>query len=182
MPPGPSMCSYKRAGKVDLGSPLQLGRRTFWRRENYGRSSEDIFIGQKFARTSVKYIRSYTSCTISKPTIKNQGLYTLFLFLRSCGNPYQWITCLFFHPPRTKMTVCLWSLIGFRKWPSSQPVRRISQWQILPSSSSNEFGSTLGYHTPSSLTETTGSSTPFGRVSGLCWTPSSQIHCFPPPN
>jgi hypothetical protein len=50
----------------------------------------------------------------------------------------------------------------------------MSQWKILPSSSLNEFGSTLGYHRTSSPTKTTGSSTPFGRVYGLCWTPSSQ--------
>jgi hypothetical protein len=109
----------------------------------------------------------------SQPSRSNT--YTpLFIFLRILRNPYQWITCLAFCPPNKKMTMCLWSLIGFRRWPSSQPARRISQRQILPSTSSNECGSTLGYRRPSSLTETSGSSTPFGQVSSLCWTPSSK--------
>jgi hypothetical protein len=43
MPSGPSLCSFKRACKDDLGIPLQLDGRTFWRRENYGRSPE-IFL------------------------------------------------------------------------------------------------------------------------------------------
>jgi hypothetical protein len=40
MPPGPSLCSYKKACKDDLGIPLQSSGRTFWLRENYGRPSE----------------------------------------------------------------------------------------------------------------------------------------------
>jgi hypothetical protein len=54
-----------------------------------------------------------------------------------------------------------------------QPARRISEWKILPSTSSNECGSILGYHIPSSLTKTTSSSSHFGRVFGHCWTPIS---------
>lgn len=72
------------------------------------------------------------------------------------------------------MTVCLWLLINFWIWPSSQPVRRLSQWPILERYSSNKFGFTLGYHRPSSPIDKTGSSTPFGQLSGLCWTPISQ--------
>ena len=43
----------------------------------------------------------------------------------------------------------------------------------MSSSSSNKCGCISGYHIPSSLIGTTGSSTHFGRVSGHCWTPSS---------
>jgi hypothetical protein len=75
MPPGPSMCSYKRVCKVDLGSPLQLGGKTFFHRENCGRPSE-TFYWPKLRLKIHKYIRSCTVCTISKLTIKNQGLYT----------------------------------------------------------------------------------------------------------
>jgi hypothetical protein len=76
-------------------------------------------------------------------------------------------------PPSKAMIVYLWSLISFRRWPSSQPTRRTSQWQILPISSWNECGSILGYHRPSSPNGTTGSSAHFGQVFGHCWTPSS---------
>jgi hypothetical protein len=46
MPPGPSLCSYKRACKDDLGSPLQSDGRTFWRGENCGRSSETFLLAK----------------------------------------------------------------------------------------------------------------------------------------
>ena len=46
MPPGPSFCSYKRAWKVDLGSPLLSGGKTFWRRENCGRSLETFLLAK----------------------------------------------------------------------------------------------------------------------------------------
>jgi hypothetical protein len=46
MPLGPSLCSYKRACKVDLGSPLQWGGRAFWHRENCGRSSETFLLAK----------------------------------------------------------------------------------------------------------------------------------------
>jgi hypothetical protein len=64
------------------------------------------------------------------------------------------------------MITYFWWLISFRRWPFSQPVRRESSWHILPRSSSNECGSILGYHRPSSLIGTPGSSTNFGQVSG----------------
>jgi hypothetical protein len=46
MPHGPSLCSYKRACKDDLGSPLQSGGMTFWHRENYGLSLETFLLAK----------------------------------------------------------------------------------------------------------------------------------------
>jgi hypothetical protein len=43
---GPSLCSYKRVCKDDLGSPLQSGGRTFWHRENCGHSSETFLLAK----------------------------------------------------------------------------------------------------------------------------------------
>jgi hypothetical protein len=54
----------------------------------------------------------------SRPS-RRKAYTPLCLFLRSRGSPSPWITCLVYCPPRTKMTVCLWSLIDFRRWPSS---------------------------------------------------------------
>jgi hypothetical protein len=71
-----------------------------------------------------KYIRSFTSCAISKPSIKKQGLYTP---LPTPEKPWESISMdymLAFHPPRKEMIVYLWSLISFRRWPSSHLVRR----------------------------------------------------------
>jgi hypothetical protein len=126
MPPGPSLCSYKRACKADLGSPLQSGGRTFWRRENCGRPSENIFIGQNFDWTSASISDLALPVPLPSRPSRSKAYTPLCLFLRSRGSPSPWITCLVCHPPSTEMTVCLWSLIGFRRWPSSQPVRRLS--------------------------------------------------------
>jgi hypothetical protein len=114
----------------------------------------NIFIGQNFdmTSTSISDLALYVSLP-SQPS-RSKAYTPLFLLSRSLGNPSQWITCLACRPPRKEMIVCLWSLIGFRRWPSSHPVRRMSQRQILLSSSSNECGSTSGYHRPSSLTKT----------------------------
>jgi len=97
----------------------------------------------------------------------------LFLLPRGLVNPYRWITCLAFCPPSKAMIAYLWWLIGFRRWPFSQPTRREPQRHILPISSSNECGSILGYHIPSYSIMKEGSSTHFGRFSGHCWTLSS---------
>jgi hypothetical protein len=120
-----------------------------------------------------KYIRSCTSCAIFKPAIKKQGLY---IPLPTLERPWESISMdymLGLPPPSMAMIVYFWWLIGFRRWPFSQPARRESQWKILPSSSSNGCESILGYHRPSPQIGITGSSTHFGRVSGHCWTPSS---------
>jgi hypothetical protein len=117
----------------------------------------NILIGQKFDRTSTSISDISLPMPLPSQLSRSKDYTPLFIFLRSLGNPSQWITCLACHPPSKEMTVCLWSLIDFRRWPSSQPVRIMSQQQILLSSSSNECGSNLGYHKPSSSTEETGS-------------------------
>jgi hypothetical protein len=135
---------------------------------------QNNFIGQNFDRTSTSILDLALPAPFPSCPLRSKAYTPLFLFPISRGNPFPWITCLVCRPPSMEMTSCLWSLIGFRRWPSSQHVRRMSQRQILPISSSNEFRFTLGYHRPSSSIETTGYSTPFSRVSGLCWTPRSQ--------
>jgi hypothetical protein len=126
----------------------------------------NIFIGQNFDRTSASISDLALLVPFPSQPLRIKAYPTLFLPQRSLGNPSQWIIGLAFHPPKKAMIVYLWSLINFRRWPSSQLARRISKWYILPISSSNECGSILGYHRTLSLTEITGSSTHFGRVSG----------------
>jgi hypothetical protein len=46
MSSGPYLCSYKRACKADLVSPLQLDGITFWRGENFGFSSETFILAK----------------------------------------------------------------------------------------------------------------------------------------
>jgi hypothetical protein len=123
--------------------------------------SRNIFIGQNFD----KMLASISDLTLHVPfpsqPSKSKAYTPLSLSLRILWNPSLWITCLAFHTPSKEMIVYLWSLIGFQRWSSSQPTRITSQWKILPSSSSNECGSILGYHRPSSPTGTTISSAPF---------------------
>jgi hypothetical protein len=60
MSPGPSLCSYKRAFKDDLGSPLQSGGRTFWHRENCGFPSETFLLAKtSTGRQKVYQILNY---------------------------------------------------------------------------------------------------------------------------
>jgi hypothetical protein len=127
MPSGPSLCSYKRACKDDLGSPLQSDGRTFWRGENCGRSSETFLLAKTSTGRQQVYQILHLPVPLPSQPSRSKAYTPLFLLPRSLGNPSQWITCLAFHPPSKAMTVYLWSLIGFRRWPSSQPARRISQ-------------------------------------------------------
>jgi hypothetical protein len=46
MPSRPSLCSYKRACKYDLGISLQSDGRTFWHGENRGHSSETFLLAK----------------------------------------------------------------------------------------------------------------------------------------
>jgi hypothetical protein len=133
----------------------------------------NIFIGQNFNRTSTSISILALPVPFPSQPSRSKAYTPLFLLPRGLQNPSRWITCLAFHPPRKAMIVYLWWLIDFQRWPFSQPARRELQQQILSRSSSNACGSILGYHEPSSLIGTTGSSTHFGRVSGHCWTPSS---------
>jgi hypothetical protein len=133
----------------------------------------NIFIGQNFDRTSTSISDLALLVPFPSQPSRSKTYTPLFLLLRGLGNPSQWITCLAFHPPSKAMIVYLWWLNGFQRWSFSQPRRRASQWQILPIYSSNECGSILGYHRPSSLIRKSSSSTHFGRVSSHYWTPSS---------
>ena len=119
-----------------------------------------------------KHIISYTTCAISKPTIKKQGLYTL-LPLFDVGNPSPWITCQAFLLLSMEMTMFSWSSTDSQRWPLWRPTRRISQQKPLLNSSLNECGCTLGSHILSYQIATVGSSAHFGPASGQCWTPSS---------
>jgi hypothetical protein len=76
MPSGPSLCSYKRVCKDDLGSPLQSDGRTFWHGENCGHSSETFLLAKTSTGRQQVYHILHCLCAISKPTIKKQGLYT----------------------------------------------------------------------------------------------------------
>jgi hypothetical protein len=133
----------------------------------------NIFIGQNFDRTSKSISDIALIMTFPSQTSRRNAYTHLFLVSKILCNPYQWITCLAFRPPRKAMAVYLWSLISFRRCPSPHPAIRISQRRILPKSSSNKCEFILGYHRPSSLTRTSGFSAHFGRVSGHCWTPRS---------
>ena len=133
----------------------------------------NIFIGQNFNNTSSSILDLALPVPFRRQPSRRKDYTPLFLLPRGLGNPSRWITCLSFHPPSKEMIAYLWWLIGFQRWPFSQPVRRASHRQILPSYSLNKYGSILGYHKPSSLIRTTSSSKHFGGVSGHCWTPSS---------
>jgi hypothetical protein len=122
----------------------------------------NIFIGQNFNTTPASISHLVLLVPFPSHPSRRKDYTPVFLPPRSLGNPYQWITCLAFHPQKKGMIFYLWSLISFRIWPSSQLRRRISQWKILPSSYLNECGSILGYHAPSYMTKIAGSSTNFG--------------------
>jgi hypothetical protein len=131
------------------------------------------FYWPKLRQDVNKYIISCTACAISKPTIKKQGLYTP---LPTPEKPWESISMDYMSGlPSTKQgNDCVFVVIDrFSKMAILTACKKNITRQILPRSSSNECGSILGYHRPSSPTRTTGSSTHFGRVSGHCWTPSS---------
>jgi hypothetical protein len=77
------------------------------------------FYWPKIRQDVKKYIISCTSYSISKPTIKKQGLYTPLPILEKLWESISMDYMSGFRPPSTKMTVCLWSLINFQRWPSS---------------------------------------------------------------
>jgi hypothetical protein len=133
------------------------------------------FYWPKIQQDVSKYIRSCIVCAIAKSKIMNQGLYTPLPIPK---NPWESISMDY--------------MTGFLSTKHENDymfvvLDRFSNMDILTTCKKNVtaadttklffervFGFTLGYHRPSSPTETIGSSTPFGRVSGLCWTPSSQ--------
>jgi hypothetical protein len=89
---------------------------------------KNIFIGQNFDRTSTSISDLALPVPFPSQPSRSKAYTPLFLLPRGLGNPSRWITCLAFHPPSKAMIVYLWWLIGFRRWPFSQPARRASQW------------------------------------------------------
>jgi hypothetical protein len=90
------------------------------------------FYWSKLRQEVSKYIRSCTSCTISKPATKKKACTPLCLILIGHGNPFQWTTCQASRPPRGAVTVFLWLLIAFLRWQFWPPTRRASQYRPLP--------------------------------------------------
>jgi hypothetical protein len=75
MPSKPSLCSFKRACKVDLVSSLQSGGRTLGVDKIVVVLQNHLY-WPKLQQDVSKYIKSCTAYAIAKPTIKKQGLYT----------------------------------------------------------------------------------------------------------
>jgi hypothetical protein len=132
------------------------------------------FYWPKLRQDVNKYIISFTSCIISKPTIKKKCLYTplpipekswesifmdyMSIFLSTKhGNDFVFMVIDQF----SKMSI----LVACKKNVTVTDIVKLFFERVWVH---------LEYQRPSSSTETTGSSAPFGRVSGLCWTPSSQ--------
>jgi hypothetical protein len=134
----------------DLGGSLQSDGRTFWHGENCGCSTETFLLAKTSTRMSSKYIRSCTACAISKPTIKKKGLYTP---LPTLERPWESISMDYMSGlPSTKQgNDCVFVVVDrFSKMAILTAYKKRITWKILPSSSSNECGSILGYHRPSS--------------------------------
>jgi hypothetical protein len=74
------------------------------------------FYWLKLQQDFCKYIRSCTTCVISKPTNKKQGMYTPLPTPNRSWDPSQWITCRTSCPPRGEMNLFLWLLIVFPRW------------------------------------------------------------------
>jgi hypothetical protein len=120
------------------------------------------FYWPKIRQDVSKYIRYCTAYAISKPTIKKQYLYTPLPIPKK---PWESISMDYMYglSSTKKGNDCVFVVVDqFSKMAILTACKKKSQWQLLPISSSNECGSTLGYHIPSYLTETTGSSVPFG--------------------
>jgi hypothetical protein len=156
MPSEPSLCSFKRACKDDLGSSLQSGMRHFGV-ENTVEVLQKHFYWLKLRQDVHKYIRSCIPAPFPSPPSRNRGYTPLFLLQIGLGSPSPWTTCLVYLQPSMGMTVSSWSLIDSLRWKFWHPARRASQSRPLPSSSSHMFGFILGYHKLLSLIETVGS-------------------------
>ena len=114
------------------------------------------------------YIRSYTSYVISKPSIKKQGLYTLF---PTPSRPWESISMDYMSGlPSTKHgNDCVFVVIDrFSKMAIMAAYKKISYQNPLLNSSLNECGYTLGSHSLSSLIGIAGSLVHFGLAYGQC--------------
>jgi hypothetical protein len=76
MSPGTPLCSFKRVCQDDLGGALQLGHWEF-RVEKAMAVLQKYFYWPNLRQDVKKYIKSRTTCAITKPTVNKQGLYTL---------------------------------------------------------------------------------------------------------
>jgi hypothetical protein len=113
--------------QILFGKPTVVGWKDILARRKLWPFFKRIFISQNSDRTSTSISDLALPMPLLSQPSRSKDYTPLFLLPRSLGNPSQWITCLAFHPPSKGMTTCLWSLISFRRWPSSQPTRRISQ-------------------------------------------------------
>jgi hypothetical protein len=109
------------------------------------------FYWPKLRQDVNKYIRSCIACAISKPSIKKKGLYTP---LPTPEKPWESISMDYMSGlPSTKQgNDCVFVVVDqFLKMAILTAYKKNITMKILPSSSSNECGSILGYHRPSSL-------------------------------
>jgi hypothetical protein len=132
------------------------------------------FYWPKLRQDVNKYIRSCTACAISKPTIKKQGLYTP---LPIPEKPWESISMDYMSGlSSTKQgNDCVFVVVDRF---SKMAILTACKKNVTVTDTAKLFFERVWVHfgIPQTIisTETTGSSTPFGRVSGLCWTPSSQ--------
>jgi hypothetical protein len=136
----PPLCSHKRVCKDGFGRLTSVRWNDIFVWRKLWSFYRNIFIGQNFDKTSTSISDLALPFSFPSQPSRSKAYTPLFLLPRGLGNPSQWITCLAFCPPRMTMIVYLWWLIGFQRWPLSQPARRASQRHILPSSSSNSVG------------------------------------------
>jgi hypothetical protein len=112
---------------LQFGKPTIVGWQDIFAWRKLWSFFRNIFIGQNFDKTSTSISDLALPVPFPSHPSRIKDYTPLFLLPRSLGNKFQWIICLAIHPPSTTMTAYLWSLIGFQRWSSSQPTRRISQ-------------------------------------------------------
>jgi len=79
---------------------------------------QNYFYLMKICQVVGKYIRSRTACTISKSTIKKQGMYTPLPTPSQPWDMSPWIICRAFLLLSMKMSEFLWSSTNSLRWPS----------------------------------------------------------------
>jgi hypothetical protein len=131
------------------------------------------FYWPKLRQDVNKYIRSCTSCAISKPTIKKQGLYTP---LPTPEKPWESISMDYMSglPSTKKGNDCVFVVVDRF---SKMAILTAYKKNITAADTAKIFFERVWVHfgIPQTIISdrTIGSSTHFGRVSGHCWTPSS---------
>jgi hypothetical protein len=99
--------------KDDLGGSLHLDAGHFGIDKTTWSFYRNIFIGQKFDRTSAIISDLILPVPFPSEPSRRKSYAPLFLLLRALGNPYRWITWLAFHPPRKEMIMYFWWFFGF---------------------------------------------------------------------